>query len=283
MGIYKSEAGRKAVQKAYAQFLQNWPVSFSQEYVPTREGDTHVLICGDTSLPPLLLLHGSMGNAAAWALDVTEWSQHYCLYIIDMIGEPGLSAPVRPPLNSDAYALWLDDVLEALKLDHISLVGESLGGWLALDYAIRRSEKIKALALLVPGGVGRQKREFIWKALGLMFLGPWGARKVRKLVFGPPLSSPSPLQQKLSEFLSLIVKNFRPRTEKLPIFDDQALQRIGAPVLAILAGKDVLLDSEGTRRRLEQNLADVEIVYLPDACHLIRDRSSILDFLNRKA
>lgn len=73
-----------------------------------------------------------------------------------MIGEAGLSAPSRPPLASDAYALWLDDLLRSLGLDRVSIVGVSLGGWLALDYATRRPERIERLAVLCPAGVGRQ-------------------------------------------------------------------------------------------------------------------------------
>jgi len=41
-------------------------------------------------------------------------------------------------LASDAYAGWLDDVLDQLGLERTALVGVSLGGWLAFDYAIRR-------------------------------------------------------------------------------------------------------------------------------------------------
>jgi pimeloyl-ACP methyl ester carboxylesterase len=78
-----------------------------------------------------------------------------------MIGEPGLSAPSRPRLASDAYALWLDDVLHELGVARASLVGVSLGGWLALDYATRRPERVERLALLCPGGVGKQRASFL--------------------------------------------------------------------------------------------------------------------------
>ncbi len=36
-------------------------------------------------------------------------------------------------------------------------VGASLGGWLAVDYTVRRPARVERLALLVPGGIGRQK------------------------------------------------------------------------------------------------------------------------------
>src|SRR5947208_9885252 len=100
--------------------------------VPTREGHTFVVASGDRHAPPLVLLHGSGANSASWISDVSEWSQRFRVYAVDMIGEPGLSAPARPPFASEAYANWLDDVWKGLGLTAASVAGVSLGGWLAL-------------------------------------------------------------------------------------------------------------------------------------------------------
>ena len=60
-------------------------------------------------------------------------------------------------MDSDAHALWLDDVMRALSLDRASIVGVSLGGWLALDYATRRPERVESFVLICAAGLGRQK------------------------------------------------------------------------------------------------------------------------------
>src|SRR5581483_7348976 len=116
--------------------------------------------------PPLLLLHGGAANAAMWMADVAIFAKIFRVYCIDMIGEPGFSAPVRPSLDSDAYAVWLDDVLNHFSIESASIVGVSLGGWLALDYAIRRQARVKSVAVSCPGGIGRQK-------VGIVFLTLW--------------------------------------------------------------------------------------------------------------
>jgi hypothetical protein len=55
-------------------------------------------------------------------------------------------------------------------------------------------------------------------------------------------------------------------------------------VMAILGGKDVLLDSAMTKRRLERNVARPEIRCLPEAGHVIRGQTTpILEFLRRHA
>ncbi len=260
--VYKSEDGELAVRERYGRFLRYWPAANQQLRVPTREGETFVVVCGPENARPLVLLHGSGGNAAMWMGDVALWAQHFRVYAVDMIGEPGMSAASRPPLASDAYALWLDDVMRELSLDRVSIVGVSLGGWLAIDYATRRPERVQQLILLCPGGVGRQL---------------FG----EDLVFPRPTPAASPAAQKFFEFVALIFENFNPRMEILPVFTDGALKRLTMPVMAILGAKDVLLDSEETKLRLAHNVANAEIRYLPEAGHVILGQAApILEFLN---
>jgi len=277
--IYKTEAGGEAVRARYREFLDRWPLPHDEIRVPTREGETFVVACGPATAPPLLLLHGSGANAAMWMGDVLSWAAHFRVFCVDMIGEPGLSAPSRPPLASEAHALWLDDVLADLSLDRVSIVGESLGGWLALDYATRRPGRVERLALICPGGIGRQKN-FLLKAFPLLLLGKWGRRRMREMVLGRATADPTPAQRQFGNFVSLIFANFRPRMDKLPVFSDAALARLTMPVLALLGGRDVLLDSVETKRRLKAHVPHAQIVFRPEAGHYLRERTApILDFL----
>jgi pimeloyl-ACP methyl ester carboxylesterase len=278
--IYKSAEGARAIRERYLKFLKHWPVANQHLRVPTREGETFVVACGDETAPPLLLFHGSAGNSAMWMGDVAVWAPHFRVYAIDMIGEPGLSAPSRPRMDSEAHALWLDDVMRALSLDRASSVGVSLGGWLALDYATRRPERVESLVLICPSGLGRRKMSVLFKVVALRMLGRWGARKAREMILGRAPAKVSPAVQHFIGFVSLIHEQFRPRMEKLPIFSDAALKRLTMPMMAIAGGKDVLLDSAATKRRLEHNAARAEIRYLPEAGHLIPGQTApILQFL----
>jgi len=278
--IYKSVEGERAVRERYLAILKYWPVPNQQLRVPTREGETFVVACGDVSAPPLLLLHGGMANSAMWMGDVAAWAEHFRVYAVDVIGEAGLSAPSRPPLASDAHALWLDDVMRELSIPQASMVGVSLGGWLALDYATRRPHRVERLVALCPGGVGRQKLSIVFKSIALRMLGAWGKRKTRELILGRAPANPFPAMQPFMEFLSLIHKNLRPRMVKLPIFSDAAFERLTMPMMAIVGGKDVLLDSAEIKRRLERNIPHVEVRAHPEAGHFIPGQTTpILEFL----
>jgi pimeloyl-ACP methyl ester carboxylesterase len=120
----------------------------------------------------------------------------------------------------------------------------------------------------------------VFKTIPLRMLGRWGKRKAAELVLGRAPGNPSPAQQSFMDFIALIHRNFRARMVKLPVFGDEALRRLTMPVLAILGGKDVLIDSAETRRRLEKNVPHAQIRYDPEAGHFLgRQTDVILEFL----
>ncbi len=270
--IFRSQAGEDAVRAHYRKVLDGWPGPKSELRLPTREGETFVIAYGREDAPPVVLLHGAQSNAAAWMFDAPRWSQAFRCYAVDVIGEAGFSAPSRPPLDGDAHALWLDDVMRGLGLQSASFVGVSLGGWLALDYARRRPDAIERLALLCPAGIGRQKN-FLLKAVPLLLLGPWGARRVREMVFGPSQGDLPPAVRPFAELMALIGRIIRPRVVKIPRLSDADLRALRMPVLAIVGGRDVLIDSDDTRRRLEASAPHAEVVFLPEARHAIFGQS----------
>ena len=102
--IYKSPAGERAVMGLYDSVLSKWPVPYQTRRVLTRHGDTFVLGCGEkTEVPPLVLLHGAASNSAIWMADVAEYSRQGRVYAVDLLGEPGKSAPNRPAWDSPAF------------------------------------------------------------------------------------------------------------------------------------------------------------------------------------
>jgi len=278
--IYKTPEGESAIKCAYRRMLEQWPVPAEQRTVPTGQGDTFVVTCGPADAPPLVLLHGSGANTAMWAEPVVRWAEHFRIHAIDVIGEPGLSAPERPPLESDAYATWLDEVFDGLGLTRPALVGTSLGGWLALDYAIRRPGRVSRLVLMAPGGIGRQKWGVV---VAFVLLRPFGRRGLMlamRRALGAPAARATASSQatELGTFALLIHRHFRPRLDRLPSFSTEALAAVDLPMLTIVGGRDAMLDSYQTKQRLEA--AGKTARLLPRAGHLLTGQTQpILDFL----
>jgi pimeloyl-ACP methyl ester carboxylesterase len=274
--IYKSESGRRDVERLYRRVLDRWPVPREEIIVPTCQGETFVVASGDRSAPPVVLLHGSGANSGAWIRDVAVWARHHRVYAVDMIGEPGLSAPSRPPLASAAYAAWLDDVWNGLGMTRASVVGMSLGGWLGLDYAVRRPERVTSLSLLSPSGVGRQ-RYLALLTLGLLkMFGTWGLRTSLRLVSGRAVELP----RSATEALLVVFRNFRPRMERIPLRSDDELASLSMPLQVIVGENDVLLRSNETRDRTERHVPDARIIFLENVGHILPPQTmAVAEFL----
>ena len=274
--IYRTEAAGLRLQERYRQDLAQAPVPAEQLRLPTREGETFVLACGPEQAPPLVLLHGSGANSSTWFADLPAWSEHFRVYAVDLVGEPGLSAPSRPDLSTEAGALWLDDVFEGLGLERAAVVGMSLGGWTALDYAIRRPDRVTRLALMCPGGVGPQRR---WRILGAALLSLFGRRGKHlsaRLITG--LNRPED-----QAVLEAVVENFgqfRPRPADLPVFPDRALRGLDLPIQVTVGRRDLMFDSARTARRFAECAPHALVRELPGVGHAVMGQTEpVLEFL----
>lgn len=278
--VYKSESAAKWVHGQYRRYLTHWPVANEQVFVPTREGKTFVITCGPKHAPPVILLHGTMAMAAMWLREIVTWVQHFRIYALDIIGDAGLSAPSRPSMASEAHALWLEDVMQGLNVPKASFVGLSLGGSLALDFAIRRPGHFSSLVLMTPGGIA-DRNILIW-ALPLLLLGPWGARKVRERIIGRTPAIVSDEVREFQKFSNAIFKGMRPRTQRMPTIADEQLAGLTVPVFVLLGEHDVTMDSQAIKQRIERNVAQSEVKIIPGVRHYLGDQAEqILDFLMR--
>jgi len=272
--VYKSEEGRRAVVSVYDAVLSGWPVPYETREVDTRCGHTFIITCGDSALPPLVLIHGSGSNSAMWIGDAAEYSKYYRVYAIDIPGEAGKSYDIRPDLRTRAHAEWLYDVFTKLGIDQASIVGISLGGWVAIRFASAYPEKVHKLALLCPSGIGSQKLSPIFSLIAMNLQGERGAAKAISKVYGG-----AEIPEEAVAYSRLITQNFNYYRGAVPRFSDAELARLTMPVLLIAGDKDMLLDTRRTAMRARKCILNIETVVLPGAGHLLIDqRERVLRF-----
>ncbi|MDN5916812.1 MAG: alpha/beta hydrolase [Pseudonocardia sp.] len=280
--IYRSEAGRQLLGRNYRAALESWPVDNEHLRLPTPEGETFVVASGPDHAPPLVLIHGSGSNVTQWLDRIANLAEHFRVYAVDVIGEPGFSAPSRPSPASDRYAVWMDAVLDALGLHGpVPIMGISLGSWLALDYATRRPDRVQRLALSCPPGLGPPKKGYLLKAVLLSPFGRWGRRRVVAGMLGPGLAGMGPAgADAVVEQVQLVSANFRYRPGDLPVFDDDALRRLTMPVHVLVGEADVMWDAAVTKQRLEALAPRATVQMLPGVGHLVPARTAAdLEFL----
>jgi pimeloyl-ACP methyl ester carboxylesterase len=117
-----------------------------ERFLHLEQTDLRVRVLSHGSGSPLLLLHGVSSMAAAWA-PLFGPLQGFRLLAVDLPGH-GLSDPVRyrrGRVREHTHRL-IDDVLDALELDAVPVVGHSLGAMFALWHAAAGSERISTVA-----------------------------------------------------------------------------------------------------------------------------------------
>ncbi|ORL85076.1 alpha/beta fold hydrolase [Prescottella equi] len=99
----------------------------------------------------VVFLHGTSGHLEAFARNIAVHAAHYECHAIDMLGH-GYTGKPDYPYEIPRYVEHLVNYLDAVGLDKVHLVGESLGGWVAAHLASEQPERVLSLQLLAAGG-----------------------------------------------------------------------------------------------------------------------------------
>ena len=139
-----------------------------------REGDHPVRFCTIHGYrrafvsfgkgPALLLIHGIGDSSDTWQPVLDELGRHHTIVAPDLLGH-GRSEKPRADYSVAAYANGMRDLLSVLEIDRATVVGHSLGGGVAAQFAYQFPERCERLVLVDSGGIG-QLREPVPPACG---------------------------------------------------------------------------------------------------------------------
>lgn len=276
--VFKSDKGKALIIDHYENIIKEWPVEKETFNIGTSFGNTFVIASGEKGNKPIVLLHGSSTNSAMWMGDIVKLSKNHRVYAVDIIGEPGKSDESRPDLKGHYYGEWLDEVFDALNIEKPILIGNSLGGWMALNYATHKPDRVEKLVLLATSGITPAKISFLFKVIPLMMLGEKGILKMNKIVYGNET-----IPEQALEFGNLVMKHYNPRVGSLPVFKDDELRKLTMPTLYVGGENDALLPSKKAAYRINTLLPESKTMVLQNTGHvLIRVVDDILLFLEDK-
>jgi pimeloyl-ACP methyl ester carboxylesterase len=105
--------------------------------------------------PPLLLIHGIGDSSRTWEQVIAVLAREHTVIAPDLLGH-GLSDKPRADYSVAAYANGMRDLLAVLGIDRVTLVGHSLGGGVAMQFAYQFPEKTERLILVASGGAGNE-------------------------------------------------------------------------------------------------------------------------------
>ncbi|MFC2013528.1 alpha/beta fold hydrolase, partial [Chloroflexota bacterium] len=103
---------------------------------------------------PLVVIHGGGGGGGEWAQSMTELCKHYRIYIPDLPGF-GHSQPMNGDYGISEFVEFMEDFTGSIGLNCFHLVGHSIGGGIALRYAVKFPHKIGKLVLVNSMCVGK--------------------------------------------------------------------------------------------------------------------------------
>jgi pimeloyl-ACP methyl ester carboxylesterase len=101
----------------------------------------------------LLLIHGMAGSSATWRAVLPQLSKKYRVVAPDLVGH-GESAKPRGDYSLGAFAVWLRDFLDELGITRATVVGQSLGGGVAMQFVYQHPDYCERLVLISSGGLG---------------------------------------------------------------------------------------------------------------------------------
>ena len=103
--------------------------------------------------PPVVLIHGVAGRAAQWDQIVELLAENHTVVAPDLLGH-GDSAKPRGDYSLGAHASGIRDLLVGLNVERTTVVGHSLGGGIAMQFAYQFPERCERLVLVSSGGLG---------------------------------------------------------------------------------------------------------------------------------
>jgi pimeloyl-ACP methyl ester carboxylesterase len=104
--------------------------------------------------PALLLIHGIGDSSETWRDVLPTLARKHLVIAPDLLGH-GMSAKPRADYSVAAYANGMRDLLGVLGIDRVTLVGHSLGGGVAMQFAYQFPDKTDRMVLVASGGAGR--------------------------------------------------------------------------------------------------------------------------------
>lgn len=104
--------------------------------------------------PPVVMLHGTWGHAEAYVRNVRPIAAAgYRTYAIDMIGHGFTARPDGCSYEMSDYVTHLFGFLDSIGAESAHIVGESLGGWVAMHAALSEPRRVTSVINVVGGGL----------------------------------------------------------------------------------------------------------------------------------
>jgi pyruvate dehydrogenase E2 component (dihydrolipoamide acetyltransferase) len=149
--------GREDVQRAAEEAKAAPSEEVEEKDVDVGGIMAHCLIAGPVNAPHVVFVHGLGGSLTTWSLNLPAFAGQFRICALDLVGA-GSSAKPTTDYSVPALANFLARFLDTLGPDwqHVSIIGHSLGGAVALAFAATYPQRVERLVLVDSAGLGSE-------------------------------------------------------------------------------------------------------------------------------
>jgi 2-hydroxy-6-oxonona-2,4-dienedioate hydrolase len=253
-------------------------LEFRQGWCDAGGISTRFAEAGDPAGPHLLLLHGTGGHWETFAPNLAALSPHFHCVAVDMVGN-GFSAKPDYDYEIAVYVRQMLAVLDRFGMDRTSVIGMSLGAWVAARLALDAPERVKKVILMSPAGLiatasnmariraerTKAVQDPVWQSIKAMFdhLIADERNRIPDLIALRQAIYRRPDTRETIDHL-LILQD--PDARKRNLLSEEQWAAIKAPTLVIASGND-LSEYESTARQVAALLPNSQLLEMSGVRH----------------
>ena len=252
---------------------KKWPIISEERLVQTSFGKTFMRVSGPDDAPPLVLVPGGGCNSLIWNANIAALSKEYRTYALDNIYDFGRSVYTRKIENGNDFALWLDELFDALGLGNkIRIIGYSYGGWVTSQYALHHPERLSHVVLIAPAfTILPIKNEWLWDMVKTLLPVRYFKQKamysVWKDLAGMGKEGKEIVDERV-DFVEIAFSSFKFKMSVSPtVLTDSELQNIKVPLLYLVGEHETMYDADSAITRLKKVAPKIETELIPGTGH----------------
>lgn len=249
--LFKSEQGKQEILQLYDQKLESLAIDFSYKIINTRFGKTNIIATGNPQNPPIILIHGSNGCAPIAIETYRELLDSFSVYAIDVLAQPNKSAETRLSMQDDSYGQWMNEIIDELNIQDVTLAGFSFGGLVILKTLIHNEKNIKEVFLSAPAYVVNGNPI---KALFRFFIPMKRFMKTKKTKYLEQFLASAFTEKDdfAQKSLALVFTHFTMDFTPVPIIKTSDAMKIRTPITLIAAENDIIFPGRKMIKRAKK-------------------------------
>lgn len=284
MSIYKSQKGKEKSLRLYDKQLSELNMPFTDIYVETSFGKTHIIEIGKENGKPLLVFHGGNSTTAYNLLMCRFLLSDFHVYAVDTIGHPGKSAEVCLSHRGYDYGKWANEVITQIGYESMLCFGGSFGGGILAKLLCVAPQRVKKAVLVVPAGISNAFP--ISSAKMMIPLIEYRISRKEKYLIKTALYMALHKEVLDKDTLEIVRDSFDNVKTKVGMPTNVKPQRLSAytsPTLVIAGEKDCLFPAKKVLPKAKEIIQNCKTYMLKDSGHMHilhkQEKDMIIDFL----